>query len=264
MNKKGITPIGEQENGKIFGLSTAERPGILFLFGRTHQGKSVTLAEIILSDIHNQRGGLFIDPWGDLIEDILAHTPTAKAKKVKKFEATTGTFDENVKRFDKEIGFDQLQKDDQLFVLCKIAYKTLGEGVAREFGTYLTKQFLKVIKEGNRTLGLDEAHNFLDDEAFKQITQNKAKGLSVLLADQSSGHYQKDIFEGLLKASSHVLSFALDEDTAKLINKYHPEMKVSELMSLEKFHFMAKVNAKGTSPAVTKLRGIFPIPYPIN
>lgn len=37
-------------------------------------------------------------------------------------------------------------------------------------------------------------------------------------------------------------------------------MSTSELTSLEKYNFIAKVNAKTTSPVVMKLKGVFPIP----
>jgi len=260
--KEGLTPIGVQENGETFGLSPEERPGILHLFGRSGQGKSVTLENIVISDIHNGRGGMFIDPYGDLIKDIQDYIPADKANKVAVFEAQAGTLDENIAKFQQEIHFEEMKKDDQKFLLCKLDYKTLGQDVARALGTYLVKQFLQIVGGENRSLGLDEAHNFVDEEVLEQIVQSKEKGLSCILSDQTSMHYRTDILERTLEATNHILCYFVDNTTANLINKYHSEMNPSELTSLEKYNFVVKVNAKTASPTVMKLKGVFPIPYP--
>lgn len=260
--KEGLTPIGIQENGEAFGLSPENRPGILHLFGRSGCGKSVTLEDIVISDIHNSRGGMLIEPYGDLIKDIQAYIPADKANKVAVFEAQAGTLDENIAKFQQEIHFEEMKKDGQKFFLCKLDYRSLGTGVARELGIYLVKQFLQVVGGENRLLGLDEAHNFVDEEVLEQIVQSKEKGLSSILSDQTSMHYRTDILEGTLEAANHVLCYFVDSATADLINKYHPEMNTSELTSLEKYNFVAKVDAKTASPTVVKLKGVFPIPYP--
>jgi len=260
--KQGLTPIGVQENGETFGLSPNERSGILHLFGRSGCGKSVTLEGIVISDIHNSRGGILLDPYGDLIQDIQAYIPTDKANKIAVFEAMVGTLDENIAKFQQEIHFEEMKKDSQKFLLCKLDYRSLGTGVAREFGLYLVKQFLQVVGGENRLLGLDEAHNFVNEEVLEQIVQSKEKGLSCILSDQTSMHYRTDILERTLEATNHVLCYFVDSATANLISKYHSEMSSSELTSLEKYNFVAKVNAKTASPAVMKLKGVFPIPYP--
>ncbi|MFH1286999.1 MAG: hypothetical protein ABII02_04615 [Candidatus Magasanikbacteria bacterium] len=260
--KEGLSLIGVLENGETFSLSSEERSGIMYLFGHSGQGKSVTIENIIISDIYNGRGGILIEPHGDLIRDIQAYIPAGKADKVTVFEAQTGTFDENVARFQKEIDFMEMQKDDQKFLLCRLDYKTLDEDVTKKLGTYLVKQFLQVVGSDNRTLAIDEAHNFLDEEVFQQIAQIKEKGFSCILLDQFAKLYRTDVIDRLLEAANHVICYLVDMDTANLINKYHPEMNPSELTTLEKYNFMAKVNAKTASPAVMKLKGVFPIPYP--
>lgn len=260
--KTGLTPVGVQENGETFGLSPEERPGILHLFGRSGQGKSVTLEDIVISDIHNDRGGMLIDPYGDLIKDIQAYIPADKANKVAVFEAMTGTLDENIAKFQQGIHFEEMKKDGQKLLLCKLDYRTLGTGIAREFGIYLVKQFLQVVGGENRSLVLDEAHNFVDEEVLKQIVRSKENGLSCILSDQTSMHYRTDILERTLEAANHVLCYFVDSATAGLVNKYHSEMSPNELTSLEKYNFEAKVNAKTASPTVMKLKGVFPIPYP--
>jgi hypothetical protein len=262
--KEGLTPIGEQENRETFCISPEERPGILHLFGRAGQGKSITLESIIISDIRNHRGGILIDPYGDLIKDIQAYVPANKISKVVVFEARVGTFEENVTKFEQEIDFEEIKNEAQKFLLCKLDYRTLGTDGARNFGIYIVKQFLQIVGGKNRTLGLDDAHNFVDEEVLEQILQSKEKGLSCILSDQTSMHYRTDILEQLLKAANHILCYFTEKETANLINKYHPEMSPDALTALEKFSFVAKINAKTTTHKTIKLKGIFPIPYQKN
>ncbi len=261
--KGGLTPIGVLENGETFGLPQENRPGILQLFGRTGQGKSVTLADIAISDIYNGRGGMLIEPHGDLIKDIQSYIPADKAGKVVVFKAQAGTLDENIAKFQQEIDFAKMKEDSQQFLLCQLNYKTLGNDIAKELGIYVVKEFLQVIGGENRSLILDEAHNFINEDILEQIVKNK-EGLSCVLSDQIPMHYQEDILGRLLDATNHVLCFLIDNESANLIAKYHPEMSPSELTSLEKYNFLAKVNAKTASPTVMKLKGIFPIPYQMN
>ena len=203
---------------------------------------------------------MFIDPYGDLIKDIQDYIPADKTNKVAVFEAQAGTLDENIAKFKQEIHLEEMKKDGQKFLICKLDYRTLGKDVARELGLNLVKQFLQVVGGENRSLVLDEAHNFVDEEVLEQIVQSKEKGLLCILSDQTSMHYRTDILERTLEAANHVLCYFVDSATANLINKHHPEMSPSELTSLEKYNFVAKVNAKSTSPAVMKLKGVS-IPY---
>ncbi len=259
---KNLTPIGVQGDGKTFGLSPEERSGILLLLGRSGTGKSITLEDIVISDIHNGRGGMLIDPYGDLITDIQSYIPVDKANKVAVFEGQTGTLDENIAKFQQEIHFEEMKKDSQKLLLCKIDYRTLGQDIARELGIYLVKQFLQIVGGENRSLTLDEAHNFVDDEILEQIIESKENGLSCLLSNQTAMHYRTDIFESLLEATNHILCCHIDSTTANAVNKYHSEINPDELTSLEKYHFIAKLNAKTTLPTILKLKGVFPIPYP--
>lgn len=264
VTEEGSTPIGVEENKEIFNISNEDRPGILHLFGNTGQGKSVTIENLIISDIHNNRGGMLIDPYGDLIKAIQDYIPIDKVNKVTVFEAKAGTLDENIVKFKQEIRFEEMQKDSQKFLLCKIDNRTLDTGVARELGIYLVKQFLQIVNVENRSLILDEAHNFIDKDILGEMTQSKEKGLSCILLDQTSTHYHTDILERLLKSANHVLCYFTDNLTVNTINKYHPDMNPEELTLLEKYQFIIKMNAKTISPTIIKLKGIFPIPYPKN
>jgi len=254
--QEGLMPIGTKENGEIIGLLNEERAGVLHLYGRTGQGKSVTLEGVVVSEIVNGRGGMFIEPYGDLVKDVQLYIPVDKKNKVAVFEAKEKTLEENIARFEKEIDFNEMKKDNQKYLLCKLDYQTLGTDVAKELGVYLVNQFLKVVGGENRSLVLDEAHNFLSEEVLEQILQSKEKGLLSVLCDQTSLHYREDIHKRLLESVNYVVSYRLDEKTASMINKYHSEIDKSELAELEKYYLIAKLNS-----GVVKLKGIYPIPY---
>ena len=262
--KEDLTPIGVQENGEIFGLFQKDRSGILHLFGRPGQGMTITLEEILISDIHNNRGGMIIDPYGDLIKNVQEYVPKDKVNNVSIFEAQNETLDENIARFNKEIDFEEIKNNNAKMLLCKLDSRILGVDLAREIGISLVNQFLQIIDGKQRSLVIDEAHNFLNEEIVKQIINSKEKELSCILTAQTSRHYRTDLLERLLNAANHVLCYYTDEETANLINKYHPEINTDEIKSLEKYNFIVKVNAQTDSPATMKLKGIFPIPYSKN
>ncbi|MFA6474680.1 MAG: hypothetical protein WCV88_00585 [Patescibacteria group bacterium] len=260
ITKKILTPLGVQENGETLSLKREEHVGILHLLGRSGCGKSVTLESIIISDIYNGRGGMFIEPYGDLVKDIQSYIPADKINKVAVFAAQPGTLDDNIKKFHQEIDFTEMKNDEQKFLLCKIDYRTLGQAVARELGIYLVKQYWQVVGGKNRTLALDEAHNY--ETIVEEIIQNQEKGSLCILSDQTSMHYRTDVFERLVETANHILCYFIDTETANLINKYHSDMDPKELVTQDKYKFTAKINAKTAAPAIIKLTGIFPIPYP--
>lgn len=260
--REGLTPIGVKENEEIVGLSSPERSGILHLMGHSGQGKSVTLEMMAIADIHNGRGGMLIEPYGDLIKDVQEYIPTDKADKVTFFEASTGDLEANIAKFQNEINLTEMKEDAQKFLLCKIDYQTLGNDVARDLGIYLIGQFLNVVGGENRSLFIDEAHNFINEETLEKILKSKENNLSCILSDQTCLHYRTDILKSLLKTLDHIICYQVDTKTADLINEFHPEIISDELTTLEKYYFVTKLNARTASPTTLKLRGIFPFPFP--
>ncbi|MFA4931043.1 MAG: hypothetical protein WC570_04230 [Patescibacteria group bacterium] len=262
--EKGQTPLGKDTDGQILALDTAERPGIMVLFGRSGQGRSITLQELVIADIHAGRGGLFIDPYGDLFENIKNYLPAGQADRIIIFEAMAGSLKDNIDKIQVTIDFTTLQADQPKFILCKIDYRTLGHELVIKLGNYIVKQFLQHTTGQNQTLALDEAYNFIDEEVLAQILSRPDSGLSCLLSSQSAMDYQTEIKANILPVAHHVVSFFVDPYTAKIINQYHPDLAVETLSVLEKFHFLARLNIQTNAPIIKSLNSIFPIPYPKN
>ncbi len=54
----------------------------LYIIGKSGTGKSVTLANLIIQDIQNDKGVCVVDPHGDLVNDVLGHIPKHRADDV--------------------------------------------------------------------------------------------------------------------------------------------------------------------------------------
>ncbi|MFA5996061.1 MAG: hypothetical protein WCW27_04030 [Patescibacteria group bacterium] len=103
-NKKNqITPLGTLLTGQSFGITANERIGNLYMLGRTGTGKSVVLENIIFSDLMSARGGMLIDPYGDLIAAILPYVPAHYKNNLTIFNIIKGSAEQNIKRFEQQI-----------------------------------------------------------------------------------------------------------------------------------------------------------------
>ncbi len=257
----GATPLGLEANGKVFSISAEDRAGILYVFGRTGQGKSVMLETLILSDIRNGRGGIFIDPYGDLIQELQSYIPGQMKQNIVTFEAHKGTVDENLTRFQQEVNLMQIHSDAEKFLLCTLSYEVLGTDGAKALGREVLKRFLNVVGDQHRTIGIDEAHNFITDEV-ESIMRSRESGASYVLADQMTGLYPDGVREQILGSVNHLVCYFVDPETAATISMFHPQLSSSALSALEKYHFLAKVNAQTSIPSVISLQGMLPKDLP--
>ncbi|HCP08261.1 MAG TPA: hypothetical protein DIT25_00445 [Candidatus Moranbacteria bacterium] len=254
--QKGDAPIGVMETGEVMSLSIEERKGITNLFGRPGYGKSVALEIILLSDIFAGRGGIFIDPYGDLVVEL--ENKLSPKDSIIVFEATGKNLDENIQKFEKDVDLDKLQKESEKFLLCKLDYRMIGQDGARDLGIYILIKYLESLRNEKRSIIIDEAHNFLNDEVFQKIID--AKENYYIFMDQTGINYRTDILESILKNTGNLVCFNLDRPTAKIINKFNPELDTNALIALEKYEIYAKLSVQD-KPFIAKAKGVFPIPY---
>ncbi len=88
---------------QIFGIKRKDRRQHMYLLGKSGTGKSVTLENMIIQNIHQGEGVCVVDPHGELVEKILETIPPERAKDVIYF---------NPADTDHNIGFNVLQLDD--------------------------------------------------------------------------------------------------------------------------------------------------------
>src|SRR5258705_13491015 len=71
-----FTHAGEEE----LALSELDRMNHMLVFGKTGMGKTRTLKNIIVQDIHTGRGVGVIDPHGDLHNELLNEIPRRRTR----------------------------------------------------------------------------------------------------------------------------------------------------------------------------------------
>ncbi len=249
--------IGVLESGETFGLEQEDRKGNMYVLGRSGTGKSVLVESLVISDLVKSRGGLFIDPFGDLINDVM---PYANKDNVIVFEVAKGNAEFNINKFKQEV--DLLEIKNGKFILCKLSYPVIGNHVAREVGTYILAEFYKLKNDlRGASLFVDEFHNFVDDG--RNIAVNKEYGIKCLLSDQSTIQYSLDGLQQLFNVVDHIICFTPDNRTAKQVGEnfgFDPE----DLKSIEKFNFFAKLTVGGDKTDGFKAKGLFPVPYAKN
>jgi len=92
--RQSAAPVNLPTEGLLLGNNTyrgvtrevrikpADRLRHTYIVGKSGVGKSVLLANMAIQDVVNGKGICLIDPHGDLIEDVLAHTPPERADDV--------------------------------------------------------------------------------------------------------------------------------------------------------------------------------------
>ena len=68
--------------GRLFGIKTDDRRRHMHVIGKTGMGKTSLLLNMAVSDIRNGNGLAFVDPHGDVAEDLLNYIPPERMKDV--------------------------------------------------------------------------------------------------------------------------------------------------------------------------------------
>lgn len=116
VSKKAPSPINMPKEGLRLGrnvyrsvetqvfMAREDRRRHSYILGRTGSGKSYLMANMAIQDVRNGEGLCVIDPHGDLIQDILDHTPKERAEDIILFEP-----------FDTErpVGLNMLEVDNE-------------------------------------------------------------------------------------------------------------------------------------------------------
>ncbi|MFZ2190316.1 MAG: hypothetical protein WA057_01695 [Candidatus Magasanikiibacteriota bacterium] len=250
-------PIGVLDSGETFGLEQEDRKGNLYLLGKSGQGKTVLLEGLIISDLVNNGGGLVIDPFGDIVDEVLQYTDKDN---VIIFEVSKGDSEFNINKFKQEINLVDIKNNK--FVLCKLSYPVIGSQVAREVGLFILNEFYKLKSElNNASLFIDEWHNFVDDGV--NILSNKACGIKCCLSDQSINEYSKENLEQLFNTTDHIICYNVDSRTAKYVGE-HFGLNFGDLKDVEQYNFYTRLTVAGSNIEVFKAKGIFPLPYHKN
>lgn len=257
------TTLGTLASGQNFEITLKDRIGNLYMLGRTGTGKSVVLENIIFSDIMQAQGGMLLDPYGDLIAAVLQHVSTQQAVNIIKFNIAKGSAEYNIKRFNQQIDWSAVKSNPNSFLLCNLSYFTIGSHTARTIGLHILKTFYSKLGKAhclrNRSLFVDEAHNFVDEPLLKQLAKSKAYKLRTILLDQSLNEYANDTVAKLLSSVDKVLCFNINTRTAtQVVKKFNLSLTPEILVNTERYHFYAKL---GKAKPTVKVKGVPPLSY---
>lgn len=75
-----------------FGIRLPDRKRHIYILGKTGMGKTTLLGNMIYDDIHAGKGLAYIDPHGDMAEEILSFVPSWRINDVIYFNPTDGDF----------------------------------------------------------------------------------------------------------------------------------------------------------------------------
>lgn len=258
------TPLGTLSSGQALAVTPKDRIGNLYMLGRAGTGKSVVLESIVYSDIMQAKGGMLLDPYGDLIQEVLPHVPKQLKANIIHFKVVKGSAEYNIKRFNQQVDWSVVQNNPQIFLFCNLSYFTIGSHTARTIGRHILKTFYRQLGKvrclANRSLFVDEAHNFIDEAVLKQLAKSKSYKLRTILLDQSLNEYANDTITKLLSSVDKVLCFSVNTRTATLVaNKFKLSLSPETLVNTERYHFYAKL---GKTKTTVKVKGVLPLSCP--
>ncbi len=150
-------------------LADDDRRRHLYIIGQTGTGKSYLALSMAIQDMQNGKGFCFIDPHGDVVEDILAHVPQDRVKDVIVFDPG------DIKR---PLGLNMLDfnpnnPEEKTFIVNEIQaiFNRLfsAETMGPMFEQYMRNTLLLLMEDAvNEPATLVEVPRVLTDEAFRK------------------------------------------------------------------------------------------------
>ncbi len=170
MNSK-VLPIGItkfRDKDIRFGIKENDRLKHIYIIGKTGQGKTTLLENMIINDIENHRGLAYLDPHGDSIQKILDYIPKDLIEKTIYFNATD---------INHPFGFNPLEKVSYEYrhiialSLLNIFKKIWTDAWSARMEYILTNTLLALLEWPDSTL-LDVNRMLSDDNFRKKVVNN--------------------------------------------------------------------------------------------
>jgi hypothetical protein len=212
-----------------------------FLTGNPGQGKSVTLEQIVLEAVKNRQTGLFVDPYGDIAQNIQGHLKTDGAKS-------------HVMFLDLELPQKELNaflKDK--FVVASARFLRDGNRKTVEKGQKLLTRFFKQAKAG-QWLVADEALSFVNDELFESFLRARDLGLNTVFASTDFLFLSEDERERFAKAVKNLVIYKPRNINSVLMAKEWKGLDPENIKAIKQYHFQLLLDGKLSYHA-----GVFPI-----
>jgi len=233
-DRDSITTFAEtnfRHQKKLFGIRKDDRRRHMYLVGKTGMGKSVTLEQMIYSDIQAGNGLALVDPHGDLGDKILDFIPNHRVNDVIYF---------NPADLDYPIAFnilENVEKDKQHLIasgLIGIFKKIWAESWGPRLEYVLRNAILALLDyEGSTLLGV---MRILVDKGYRNqvIKTIKDPVVRAFWVDEYSRYPDKFQAEAIAPIQNKVGQFLSNSLVRNIIGQVKSSINIRELMDNKK------------------------------
>ena len=211
-----------------FGIEELDRDRHMYMIGQTGTGKSTVLRNMILQDIHANRGVAVIDPHGTLAEDILINLPLARKKDIIYFNPCDISASVGLNILACPHPDDRARVASDILSLCKKLWD--GKEFKPNIEKYLRYVLMAVLEQPNATL-LDVLL-FLSQEDYrlKVINQITDPLMDLLWQGELDRPNPNLLNEGLAPIQSRVSKLMMSLPVRHTFSQNHHTLNLREVM----------------------------------
>ncbi len=242
-----------EEKKFIFGIKRADRRRHLYIIGKSGVGKSKLLELLVRQDIAYGKGLCFIDPHGDVIEEILHFIPENRIEDVyliDVFDLEKSDPPNLLANFD----LGKLMGENKI-ILINLAKNKISEENFNFLGIALINKIKQAgidrarMPESSRQdfyLYMDEFQNLVSG-AFESLLSEAGKyGLSVTLAHQYMGQLSSGVRATVLGNVGSIVVFRVGGEDAQILeSELAPIFKIKDMINLGTQEFYIKLMIDG-------------------
>jgi len=234
MNDQPYIMLGEREGwgaSAPFGISQTDLRQHVYVIGKTGSGKTTLLRNMILQHIVRGHGVGFIDPHGDLAEELLNHIPPARADHVVYFNPADVEF---------PIGFNLLANvapDDRHLVASGIvgAFKSIWRDSWGPRLEYILYNAVAALLECRNATLLGVGRLLTDDEYRRRVLREvKDPFIRSFWANEFASYDHRFRVEAIAPVLNKLGQFVLPPITRNILGQAKTKLSIPFVMNNER------------------------------
>lgn len=184
--KKSGTPLNMPQDGLVLGynqyrgkqteIRLKEKDALrhMYIIGMTGTGKSYFMTGLVIQRILDGEGVCVIDPHGDLVDDILEHTPKERAEDIILFDPANVERPMALNMLEYETEEQKLFVVDTILQIFDKLYDLKSTG-GPMFEQYMRNTLLLIMDDPESGMTLAEVSKVLADEEFRKMKLSRCK-----------------------------------------------------------------------------------------
>jgi len=236
---------------KEFGIKPQDRLRHIYLIGKTGQGKTTLLENMINFDIQNKNGLAFLDPHGDCVQRILDYIPKERINDVIYFNPTD---------VNHPIGFNPLEKVSweqrhlTAISLLSIFKKIWVDAWSARMEYILTNALLALLEWPKATL-LD-VNRLLADEKFRNLVVDNLKDevVKAFWLQEFNKYHKQFRTEAIAPIQNKIGQFITNPLIRNIIGQEESAFDLREIMDQGKI-FLANLSVGAIGEETSRLLG---------